>query len=66
MRYAPNDLRARNARDRRPAVKKTSTVATSGSEILKEQKLDTEGIHQFFDGIPCSRIALETGTHSPG
>src|SRR5712671_3199260 len=39
MRYAPNDRRARSARERRPAVKKISTVATNRSEIFKKPKL---------------------------
>ena len=95
MRYAPNDRRARGAIERRPAVKKISTVAKRGNEIFKEHKLTIgldlgdrsthycilneagevilehrlpttpKGIHQVFDGIPRSRIALETGVHSP-
>src|ERR1700682_5818398 len=81
--------------ERRPAVKKISTVATNRNEIFKEPKrtigldlgdrsshyciLDEagnvilehnlpttpKGIHQVFSKIPRSRIALETGTHSP-
>src|SRR5260221_4409117 len=39
MRYAPNDQRARGAMERRPAVKKISTVAKNGNEIFKEHKL---------------------------
>src|SRR6201981_3111773 len=39
MRYAPNGRRARSANERRPAMKKTSTVQASKSEIFKEQKL---------------------------
>src|SRR6266481_5762347 len=96
MRYAPNDQRARGAMERRPAVKKISTVAKNGNEIFKEHKLTIgldlgdrsthycilneagevllehslpttpKGIHQVFNGIPRSRIALETGAHSPG
>src|SRR6266436_6066831 len=95
MRYAPNDQRARGAMERRPAVKKISTVAKNGNEIFKEHKLTIgldlgdrsthycilneagevllehslpttpKGIHQVFNGIPRSRIALETGAHSP-
>src|SRR5713226_4866717 len=95
MRYSPNDRRARGARERRPAVKKISTVATNRNEIFKEPKLtigldlgdrssyycildgagevilehglptNPKGIHQVFSRIPRSRIALETGTHSP-
>src|SRR5437899_5931789 len=95
MRYAPNDRRARSAMERRPAVKKISTVATNRNKIFKEPKLTIgldlgdrashycildeagnvilehslpttpKGIHQVFSRIPRSRIALETGTHSP-
>src|ERR1700676_5469841 len=39
MRYAPNDRRARSATERRPAMKKTSTVQAFTSELFKEQKL---------------------------
>jgi hypothetical protein len=39
MRYAPNDRRAQGAMERRPAVKKISTVQIFGNEIFKEQKL---------------------------
>src|SRR5260370_40423761 len=39
MRYAPSNRRARGARERRPAVKKISTVATNRNEIFKEPKL---------------------------
>src|SRR5262249_45920931 len=39
MRYAPNIRRARSTRERRPAVKKISTVQVFGNEIFKEQKL---------------------------
>src|ERR1700726_4175967 len=39
MRYAPNGRRARGATERRPAMKKTSTVQAFQSEIFKEQKL---------------------------
>jgi transposase len=76
-------------------MKKISTLAKSGNEILKEPKLtigldlgdrashycilDEAGnvifednlpttpkeIQQVFGGIARSRIALETGTHSP-
>src|SRR6202521_4914372 len=81
--------------ERRPAVKKISTVAKNRDEIFKEPKLTIgldlgdrsshycildeagnvilehnlpttpKGIHQVFRRIPRSRIALETGTHSP-
>src|ERR1700730_7594402 len=39
MRYAPNDRRAQGARERRPAVKKISTVTRNGKKIFKEPKL---------------------------
>src|SRR5712671_629991 len=95
MRYAPSNRRARSARERRPAVKKISTVATNRNEIFKEPKLTIgldlgdrsshycildeagevilehglpttkQGMQQVFSRIPRSRIALETGTHSP-
>src|ERR1035441_9423546 len=39
MRYAPNGRRARSATERRPVMKKTSTVQVFKSEIFKEQKL---------------------------
>src|SRR5882672_4543417 len=95
MRYAPSNRRARGARERRPAVKKISTVAANRNEIFKEPKLTIgldlgdrashycildeagevilehglpttpKGIDQVFSRIPRSRIALETGTHSP-
>src|SRR6266702_1982064 len=95
MRYAPSNRRARGARERRPAVKKISTVATNRNAIFKEPKLTIgldlgdrsshycildeagkvilehglpttpKGLHQVFSRIPRSRIALETGTHSP-
>src|SRR2546425_13026753 len=81
--------------ERRPAVKKISTVQAFGNEIFKEQKLTIgvdlgdrwsfycvldeagkiileqkvpttpEAMKQTFSRIPQSRIALETGTHSP-
>src|SRR6266436_2062333 len=35
MRYAPNNRRARSTRERRPAVKKISTVAMRGNEIFR-------------------------------
>src|ERR1700716_1818519 len=90
MRYAPKNRRARSTRERRPAVKKISSVATTRNEIFKDHKLTIgldlgdrsshycildevgdvilehsfsttpKGIHQVFDGIPRSRIALET------
>src|ERR1700681_493660 len=39
MRYAPNGRRARSANERRPAMKKTSTVQAFQSETFKEPKL---------------------------
>jgi transposase len=81
--------------ERRPAVKKISTVLQRRNEIFKgpeltigvdlgdrsshycildeagnvilEHALPTtpKGMHQVFSRIPRSRIALETGTHSP-
>src|ERR1700674_4163527 len=39
MRYAPNGRRARSATERRPAMKKISTVQALQSEDFKEQKL---------------------------
>jgi hypothetical protein len=39
MRYAPNYQRARGTKERRPAVKKLSTVRKSGSKIFKEHQL---------------------------
>src|ERR1700682_1743415 len=95
MRYSPNNRRARSTRERRPAVKKISTVATNRNEIFKdhkltigldlgdrashycvldeagevmvEQKLPTtpQAMRQGFGAIPSSRVALETGAHSP-
>ena len=36
-------------------------------EVLLEQKLSTtpRAMKEVFGGMPCSRIALETGMHSP-
>src|SRR5258708_33004981 len=95
MRYDPNVRRARSATERRPDMKKTSTVQAWQSENFKEQKLTIgvdlgdcwsfycvldeagkiileqkvpttpEAMKQTFEKIPQSRIALETGTHSP-
>src|ERR1700681_2319829 len=39
MRYAPNGRRARSATERRPAMKKISTVQAFKSELFNEQKL---------------------------
>src|SRR5712672_3631042 len=91
----PINGRARSTRERRPAVKKISTVATRRNKIFNQPKLTIgldlgdrtshycildeagnvilerslpttpKGIHQMFSKIPRSRIALETGTHSP-
>jgi transposase len=82
-------------RERRPAVKKISTVAIQGIQIFKENQLTIgldlgdrfshycilneageviwedklpttpKGIEEVFGRISRSRIALETGTHSP-
>jgi transposase len=82
-------------RERRPAMKKISTVVMEGiqifqenrltigldlgdrtshycilneaGEVIWEDKLPTtpRGIEEVFGRIPRSRIALETGTHSP-
>src|SRR5580698_6086889 len=41
MRYAPSDRRARGAKKRRPAMKKTSTVRVNGNVIFKGHKLTT-------------------------
>jgi transposase len=71
--------------ERRPAVKKISTLQAFGNgvdlgdrwsfyrvldeagKIILEQKLPTtpDAMKQTFSRIPQSRIALETGTHSP-
>ena len=42
-------------------------VLSEAGEILLERKLPTspEGMKETFAGIPRSRIAMETGTHSP-
>src|SRR5580704_5066289 len=82
-------------KERRPAMKKISTVRVFGNEIFEVQKLTIgmdlgdrwsfycvldeagkiileqkvpttpEAMKQTFSRIPQSRIALETGTHSP-
>src|SRR5450755_4687698 len=62
---------------RRPAMKKISTVAAKQSRNFSQQKL-TIGLDlgdrsswycvlmkEVFGGMPRSRIALETGMHSP-
>jgi len=42
-------------------------ILNEAGEVILEHSFSTtaKGIHQVFDGIPRSRIALETGTHSP-
>ena len=42
-------------------------ILNEAGEVILEHRLPTtpKGIHQVFDGIPRSRIALETGVHSP-
>ena len=42
-------------------------VLDEAGEVMVEQKLPTtkQGIQQVFGRIPRSRVALETGTHSP-
>ncbi len=42
-------------------------ILNEAGEVLLEHSLPTppKGIHQVFNGIPRSRIALETGAHSP-
>ena len=42
-------------------------ILNEAGEVILEHNLPTtqKGIHQVFDGIPRSRIALETGCHSP-
>jgi transposase len=82
-------------RERRPAMKKISTIAMEGIQIFKENQLTIgldlgdrtshycvlneageviwedqlpttpKGIEEVFRRTPRSRIALETGTHSP-
>ena len=39
IRYAPNNRRAQSTRERRPAVKKISTVATRRNMIFNEPRL---------------------------
>jgi transposase len=82
-------------RERRPAMKKITTVAMEGIQIFKENQLTIgldlgdrishyciideagelilesklpttpKGIEEVFGRIPRSRVAFETGTHSP-
>jgi len=42
-------------------------ILDEAGNVMLEQSLPTtpKGIHQVFSRIPRSRIALETGTHSP-
>jgi len=42
-------------------------ILDEAGNVLLEHRLPTtpKGIHQVFSRIPRSRIALETGTHSP-
>src|SRR5580692_4848109 len=42
-------------------------VLNERGEVLREEKLATtpEAIRRTFEKVPASRIALETGTHSP-
>src|SRR5260370_654891 len=59
MRYARNNRRARSTRERRPAMKKISTVAKHGNEIFKEPKL-TIGL-DLGDRTSCYCILDEAG-----
>src|SRR3981189_2346927 len=59
MRYAPNVRRARGARKRRPAMKKTSTVRVNGNMIFKGQKL-TLGL-DLGDHWSCYCVLDEAG-----
>jgi transposase len=42
-------------------------ILNEAGKVIREQRLPTtpNGIQQVFSRIPRSRIALETGTHSP-
>src|SRR6202040_501523 len=42
-------------------------ILDEAGNVILEHRLPTapKGIHQVFSRIPRSRIALETGTHSP-
>jgi transposase len=42
-------------------------ILDEAGNVILERRLPTtpQGIHQAFSRIPRSRIALETGTHSP-
>src|SRR5712664_2705647 len=59
MRYAPNNRRARSTRERRPAVKKTITVAKNRNEIFKQPQL-TIGV-DLGDRISHYCVVDETG-----
>ena len=43
-------------------------VLDEAGQIQQEQRVRTtaKALREVFGGMPCSRIALETGTHSPG
>ena len=36
-------------------------------QLRQEQRVRTnvKALHEVFGALPCSRVALETGTHSP-
>src|SRR6202795_5036579 len=59
MRYAPKDRRARGAKKRRPAMKKTSTVRVNGNMIFKGHKL-TIGL-DLGDRWSCYCVLDEAG-----
>jgi transposase len=42
-------------------------VLDEAGEVVLEQKVGTtpKAMREVFGGMPCGRIALETGTHSP-
>ena len=42
-------------------------ILNGAGEIIREHRLPTtpKGIDEVFSKIPTSRVALETGTHSP-
>jgi hypothetical protein len=73
MRSAPNDRRARDARERRLAAKKISAVATSRNDIFKEPKLGSVGLSRnlkiidnggdatYCCGSQFARPAIHTG-----
>ena len=43
-------------------------ILDAAGNVILEHNLPTtpKGMHQVFSKLPRSRIALETGTHSPG